>query len=220
MSAIRLAIGIGAGMMGILYMTVALVPLLTGTIELNPTSLSIDSAESEGFPEVDYLEVTGGYMVFADADVRLEDDDAKPPVLSRLTVAVVSESLLAQWQADTEHDELPYAAQCRLLVSFEADQVAQRWPELLDQITNGDFEALPPVKMTLTGETIPADLMVFKPIGFESQVGKFNWEQARWLRFERHFNSAGRAVKNIAIGIAWLLLSLTAFKINRSHNVD
>lgn len=216
MSRPRLAIGFCAGLMGVFYLTLALVPLLTGTIELKPTSLSIDAVESEGFPEANYLIVTDGYIVFADADVRLEDDDATPPVIARLTVPVISESLLAEWQADTDHGELPDASRCRLLASFEGEQVAQRWPELAEQIANGDFEELPPVAMTLTGDTVPVDQIVFTPWGLYKQVSHFDQEQARWLRFERHFNSLERAVKNLAIGIGLLLLSLAAFRRTRA----
>jgi len=214
MGTTRLAFAFGTGLIGILYLILGLTPVVTRTIEIKPTSLSIETVESDGFPEAEYLEITGGYLVFSEADVRLEDDDAEPPVLARLTLPVISESQLSDWKADTKNEELPDASRCRLLVSFEADQVIERWPDLAVQIARSDFETLPPVQMTVKGESTLVEYMVFDPWGFTRQVFNFNEDHARWIRHDRHFNSAGRAAKNILIAVGLLVLSGFTF---RSH---
>jgi hypothetical protein len=74
--------------------------------------------------------------------------------------------------------------------------------------------------MVLTGDTEPAQYMFYKPYAIKERTRNFDWEQVRWLRFERHFQSAGRFAKNLAIGFALLILSLAVFTYHRSRPDD
>ena len=200
MGSMRLAAVFGFGLVGVFYLIVALTPLINGTLELKPTGLDIDTIESEGFPEAEYLEILDGHIVFDQASLHFRGlDDSE---FARLTAPVVSESLLSAWQESADQGAPPDATRCRLLVSFEADQVAELWPELDENVREGKPLDLPPLQMVLTGETIPAKHMVIKPYDFVERTTGFDWDQARWLRYERHFNSAGRFVKNLLIGNA------------------
>jgi hypothetical protein len=216
----RLAVAFGAGLIALLHLALAINPLVMGMIEVWPTSLSIDTAESEGFPEPWYLEVTDGYIVFAKAEVHLKNEDSDPPELFRLTVPVVSASRLEQWQASIEQGEPPDASQLRLLASFNAEQVAELWPDVVARIESSQPLDLPPVQMTLKGDTELAKHMVFKPYDIKDGTENLDWEQMRWLRFERHFHSPGRFLKNLVIGVVLLAVAFAAFKYHRSRPDD
>lgn len=212
----RLVWAFGTGLMGVLYLALVVTSVANGTFELRPTSLSVDAAQAEGLPaDSQYLKVTDGLLVFSQAEILLEDDDAARPELKRLTVPVVSEALSAQWETSVAQGELLDAFRCWLLVSFEAEQVARLWPEVVEQVANGEPIEQPPVKMTLVGETIPVRHMVYQPHKFMERTKNFIPENARWMRFERHFNSLGRLVRRLCIGIALLLISVALFKRHR-----
>ena len=212
----RLICAFGAGLVGILYLVLVVTPVVTGKFELRPTLLNVDAPQTEGLPADSwYLDVTGGFIVFSQAELLLEDDDAARPKLKRLTVPVVSESLLAQWTANAEKGELLDASRCWLLVSFEAEQVERLWPEIVEQVANGKSIEQPPVKMTLVGETIPVGYMVHKPHDFKERTTNFSMDNARLMRFEYHFNSLGRLVKRLIIGFVLLLISAALFKRHR-----
>ena len=212
MGTTRLAVAFGAGLIGLLYLLMAFNALVMGMIEVWPTELNIDTAESEGFPEPWYLEVTDGYIVFSVAEVHLKNEDSNPPELFRLTVPVLSASLLEQWQASIEQSEPPDASQLRLLASFNAEQVAELWPEVLDRIESGQPLDIPSVQMTLTGDTELAKHMVYTPYDIKDGTENLDWEQMRWLRFERHFHSLGGFLKNLVIGVVLLAVAVLMFK--------
>ena len=220
MGTIRLAFAFGAVLLGVLYLALAVGPLATGAIEWRPTSLSIDTAQSEGFPESWYLEVTDGWIVLSLADLKLKGGDGEKPELWRLTVPVVNESLWAQWQTSIEQGDKLDASGCLLLASFQAEQVMRLWPEVVERVANGQPLDLPPVKMTLVGDTELVEHMVFRPYDFIDRTADFDPKKARWLRFERHFDSPGRCVKNLAIGIGLLLVGLAAFRYHFSRPDD
>jgi hypothetical protein len=69
--------------------------------------------------------------------------------------------------------------------------------------------------MVLKGDTEPAKYMLYKPYDIERRVENFDWEQARWLRFERHFHSVGRTTKNTAIGLVLIAISVAVFRHHR-----
>jgi hypothetical protein len=211
----RLAFAFGSGLIGILYLALAITPMATGKIEIRPTVVSIDKAESEGFPEARYLNVTGGYVVFSQADLKMEGREGQSRELDRLTAPVVSESLLKQWQTALEQGQPLDASRLRLLVSFNAEQVARLWPELKKRVEAGTAPARPPVRMDVVGETIPAEYMVYKPHELQGRSKDFDLKQIRWLRHERHFNSLGRFLKNLAIGLGLIGLSIAAFWYHR-----
>jgi hypothetical protein len=220
MGTMRLAVAFGAGFVGILYLLLAITPLASGQIEVRPTPLSIDMAEADGFPEPWYLEITGGYIVFSEGDVQWEDEDAEERELRRLTVPVVSAALLEDWNVSAEEGDSLDASQFRLLASFNGEQVARLWPEVMDLIEDDQSLEVPPVRMALVGDTEPAKFMVYKPYEFEEHTKNFDWEKVRWLRFERHFQSPGRFVKNLLVGIGLLLIAVAVFRHHRRRPDD
>lgn len=212
----RLVWAFGAFLAGVLYLALTVTSVLSGKFELRPTSLSVDAPQADGLPADSwYLKVTDGFLVFSQAEILLEDEDAARPELKRLTIPVVSESLLAQWEVSAERGELLDALRCWLLVSFEAEHVARLWPELVEQVANGESLEQSPVKMTLVGETIPALHMVYRPHEFKERTKNFILENARWMRFERHFDSVGRLVRRLAVGTALLFIGVALFKRHR-----
>lgn len=215
MGTTRLAVGFGAGFIGILYLTVALTPLASGKITIWPAPWSLDSPGPAEFPESQYLEATDGYVVFQQSHVHMEKAKDSPPTLKRLTTPIIGSALLKKWQADTANDELPDATKLRLLASFEPEQVARLWPEVIERVSSGQPLDLPPVQMTLTGETVLGKHIVFKPYDIQEQTVSMDWDSVRLLKFEDHFNSPGRFLKNLLIGLALLLLSLQIFGFHR-----
>jgi len=220
MGTTRLAVAFGAGLIGLLYLLMAGNALVMGQIEVWPTELSIDTAESEGFPEPWYLEVTDGYVVFSVAEIHLEDDDAEQPELFRLTLPVVSASLLEKWQASIDQGEPPDAAPLRLLASFDAEQVSELWPEVIDRIESGHPLDIPPAQIALTGDTIVAKHMVYRPYDIKEATENFDWDLMRWLRFERHFHSVGWFVKNLAVALVLLAVAVLMFRYHWSRPDD
>lgn len=220
MGTMRLMVSFGAGLIGILYLVLPINSLVTGKVEIRPTSLSIDEAESEGFPERWYLEVTNGYVVFSEGDIQWEDEHAEERELRRLTVPVVSERLLQDWKASSEQDGLLDASQFRVLASFNREQVARLWPGVLDLLQNGQPLDVAPAKLALTGDSEPAKFMVYKPYDFKQHTKNFDWEKVRWLRFERHFYSPARIVKNLLIGSVLVCIGIVVFRYHRRRPDD
>lgn len=202
----RLVFAFGVGLFGVFYLVVAISTLVTGQIEAWPTSVTIETVEEQGFPSASYVEVTGGNLVFAEADARMQSQGDGPPALKRLIVPVVSLSLLRAWARDAERGEPLDASRFRLFASFEAEQVERLWPDLLEQHGTEVLRDLPPVVMTLAGDIERGEFMFYKPHDFRGRTTGFEWEQVRNLRHGRHFHTPWRFVKNLLIGL--LLLGL------------
>ena len=67
----RLFVAFGAGLVGVVFLVLALPPLATGRIEIEATATDIDTIEREGFPQATFLDVQDGNVVFPHARVWL-----------------------------------------------------------------------------------------------------------------------------------------------------
>jgi hypothetical protein len=123
--------------------------------------------------------------------------------------------VLEKWRTNEEQDEKLDASQFRLLASFDAEQVGRLWPELKACVKDEQPVDKAPVQMTLTGDTEPGEHILHKPHQFEQQTIGLDWEQLRLMRFERHFHSLGRLLKDILVGIVLLTIAIIVFKIHR-----
>ncbi|MCF6285146.1 MAG: hypothetical protein L3K26_08145 [Candidatus Hydrogenedentes bacterium] len=204
MGCLRLPVALGSIFFGFSYLVVAVVFLFSGRIENRPTTLSVESAEKDGFPERAYLRVTGGYVVLSEAEIALKFDKSE---LLYITAPVVSESLWEAWKVSTEKGETLDAGPVRLFVAFDTKQAALLWPEAKKRALAGDPLGLPTVKMDVVGETQRAEDTVFKPNDFKGPTTNLDWEPVRVLKFKRHFNSLGTVAKNFGIALGLFVLA-------------
>lgn len=207
MSRIQIACGVVMGIIGLFYLEISALALILGKVEIQATPVSIESIEQDGYPDSWYLNITDGYILFSISDVVLEDDGG---TLKRMMSPVVSESqwnkLKGQWESGTAIDGTNVA----LLVSFTGEQVGRLWPDVKEQAEAGDGITVTPIKMNLIGDTEEATSMVHLPFDLQSSMDNFELEQAREMRFERHFNNPLSVIKN---GIIAVLLLVFAYVI-------
>ncbi len=223
MGTTRLMTAFLAGFIALAYLAVWIVPLVKGRIEITATEVSIDRIEAEGFPDASYLKVTGGYLIFAEADADVSDLDGNDKVskaqgkLHDLTVPVVSNSQWEEWQAHLQRNEPIDASRLRLAVYFRGEQVARLWPKLKQQAEAGKDLDLPPIQMTLTGETEPMKFLLSDPLQSRSRKDSLDLEQIRGLRFDKHHNSLGNLARGLVIGLGLLAFSITVLRYHRKH---
>jgi hypothetical protein len=204
------------GFIALAYLSAWVVPLVTGRIEITATEVSIDRIEAEGFPDASYLKVTGGYLIVSegDADVRLHHEQGE---LHDLTVPVVSKSQWDEWQTQLQRDEPIDASRLRLAVKFRGEQVAQLWPELKQLAENGSDLDLPPIQMTLIGETEPMKFLLSDPLQSRPRKDSLDLEAIRGMRFEKHYHSLGNLVKGLVIALGLLTFSIAVLVYHRKH---
>ncbi len=223
MGTTRLMTAFVAGFIALAYLAVWVVPLVKGRIEITATEVSIERIEAEGFPDASYLKVTGGYLIFAEADADvwdLDDNDEASKTrgeLHDLTVPIVSKSQLDEWQAHLQRNEPIDASRLRLAVYFRGEQVARLWPKLKQQAEAGKDLDLPPIQMTVTGETEPMKFLLSDPLQSRPRKGSLDLEQMRGLRFDKHHNSLGNLAKGLVIGLGLLTFSIAVLRYHRKH---
>jgi hypothetical protein len=207
---IRLAIVGLSGFLGFIYLISWISPLSAGQIEIWPTEISIDQIENSGFPEAGHLTVKDAYILFSEADIRVKNRGTE---ISYLSVPAVSRSLLEKWEAQKKQKKFIDASRFRLFVVFSGEQAARLWPsaELLNE---KDRRKQTPVKMDLTGDTEPSKYWSFRPMKSNFPKKNLDWEKVRVLRFERHFHSLGRSIKDFAISVGLLALSVFVLKLH------
>jgi hypothetical protein len=220
MGTIRLAVGVLSGLAGLLYSIVFFVPLFTGEIEVSPTEVSVDLLESEETPDACWLKVTDGYVVFSEAEATVHgnrsDGSGK---IGFLSVPVMSKSLWETWKAGVEDDKPIDLSTLRLVLVLGGDQVQQLWPEVERQIIS-EKKIKPTVEqVTLIGETIPKGSFYPKPFSDNrpQSAENLNWDEIVFLRFEKDHCSLASRLKDLAIGIGLVLLSVAVITYDRRH---
>ncbi len=222
MGTIRLAVGFLSGLVGILYSIVFFVPLFKGEIEVSPTTVSIDQLESEETPDACWLKVTDGYLVFSEAEATVHgnrsDGSGK---IGFLSVPVMSKSLWEKWKAGVEDGKPVDLSTLRLVLVLGGYQVQQLWPEIERQIITEEEITPTAEQMTLIGEAIPKGSFYPKPFSDNrpQSAENLNWDEIVFLRFEKDHCSLVSRLKDLAIGIGLVLLSVAVFTYNRRHPV-
>jgi hypothetical protein len=210
---VRAAVIFGAGFVGIIYAVIVVTYLASGQVETEATPLTIESIETDGYPDARHLKVTGGYVAFSLAHVKLDKGDDGEAILFRVTAPVVSESIWLEWKERIDQDGPIDASRVRLLASFDNDQMSRRWPELKAKAESGQPLAGPPAQMELAGDTEPAKYMVFKARDFEDRTENFDEDRARSLTFERRAIGPGMIVKNSAVAFGLFVLAFCVFRV-------
>jgi hypothetical protein len=204
-SSLRLLVGIFSAFFGVLFLVVVAVILFTGRLELRPTSLTIESAEDEGFPDAEFIRVIGGHIVFSEAEIDLSFNEDE---LLYVTAPVVSDSLRKEWQATGADGERLDASRLRLMVTFDGERFRKLWPEEASRILGGEPHELTTVQMDVQGESELSKFMTFKPSDFDSRTDGFDWEQARAVTHGRHFNGPGTIVKYVVYAAGLFVFAL------------
>lgn len=200
-----------SGLLGIVYLVLFVTELVAGKIEIRPAQISINQIEAEGFPQANYLNVQDAYFIFSEAGIKPKNQGTE---LNYLAVPVVSQSLMEQWKKNSDNKEPIDGAQFRLYVIFTGQQVENLWPDNTMFLTPEDGWLPVPNQITITGETGPAKWSLFKK-PMESQLPKknINWEEVRYLKYEKHTYSLARSIRHFTY--AAILLVLAVFVLMR-----
>jgi len=212
----RLVVAFGAALVGIAFLALALTPLVTGRIELDPTGTDIDRIEDEGFPDAAFLEVRGGNVVFEHADAWLSGP-AGEKRLFQLTAPVVSDALLVNWKHSRAAGNPLDLSRLRLVAVFTGDQVATLWPEVRRKAEAGEALDVEPAKLRLVGETVVAKGQLGLPDFPARRAENLHWEKVRRLRYRVHHDSLGRLLRNLALAAVLLAIAFLTFLYHRRH---
>ena len=95
-----------AGFVGIAYLAVGLVRLVNG-IQLEPVEVQIGDFERGVSANAEYLRVTGGAVVFSQADMHLrKTPDENGRRLVSIAAPVVSPEMLTSWNEALKRGEI------------------------------------------------------------------------------------------------------------------
>ena len=203
----RPALALVAGFGGIIYVVVTLTFLISGKIESNPTEVAIEMIENDGFPEARHLKVTGGHILFREAEVHVSGGEEE----DRYVIApVVSASLRDEWRSSIPSDSQFDAAGVRLMVRFNWEQMDRLWPAAKTQVEEGKPLELAAVQMDLLGDSRRGTELVSPPREFRERTTNFDWGHARLLEFEQHYFSPALIAKNLAIAACLILVAFAA----------
>ena len=205
---LRFFVAFGAGLVGVVFLVLALTPLATGRIEIEATATDIDTIEREGFPQATFLEVKDGNIVFAHARVWLSRRGGGRR-LFQLAAPVVSDTQLEAWERGRDAGEPLDLSGLRLVAVFDGDQVAALWPEEPLDVQSA--------QMPLIGETVTAKGQISLPTFPSRRAMNLDWAHARRLRHGVHHDSVGRLLKNLAIAVTLLMISFLTFRYHRRH---
>ena len=203
----RPALALVAGFGGIIYVVVTLTFLISGKIESKPTEVAIEMIENDGFPEARHLKVTGGHILFREAEVHVSGGEEE----DRYVIApVVSASLRDEWRSSIASDSQFDAAGVRLMVRFNWEQMGRLWPAAKTQVEEGKPPELAAVQMDLLGDSRRGTELVSPPREFRERTTNFDWGHARLLEFEQHYFSPALIAKNLAIAACLILVAFAA----------
>jgi hypothetical protein len=212
----RLMVVFGSVLPGVLFLCLAITPLVTGRIEVRATAIDIEEIEQVGFPQADHLEIENGNLVFRDAQLWLSGRGNRRKLL-KLTAPVVSDAQLKAWQADRGPGVPLDLSRLRVVAAFSGEQVAVLWPEVLQRALAEEPLDLQPVKMNLIGDTVVAKGQLSLPTFPNRRYVDLDWKKVRHLRHGAHHHSLGRFSKNLLIGLALIGLSYLVFRYHRRH---
>lgn len=213
---IRYFLAFGLGLVGVLFLMLGILPLATGRVASSATTVDLASAEEEGFPDAEFLEVTNGNVVFAHARVWISERDGSKR-LFQLTAPVVSDAQLAAWERSLAGGEPLDLSGLRLVAVFTGEQVASLWPQLVPKALSETPLDLPPARLSLTGDTTVAKGQLSLPLFSAVESTGLDWSQARRLRYGRHEGSPWNVLKHFAVAAVLLALSFLVFRHQRRH---
>lgn len=200
-----------SGLLGIVYLVLFVTELVAGKIEIRPAQISINQIEAEGFPQANYLNVQDAYFIFSEAGIKPKNQGTE---LNYLAVPVVSQSLMEQWKKNSDNKEPIDGAQFRLYVIFTGQQVENLWPDNTMFLTPEAGWLPVSNQITITGETGPAKWSLFKkPMKSQLPKKNINWEEVRYLKYEKHTYSLARSIRHFTY--AAILLVLAVFVLMR-----
>ncbi|MEN8149405.1 MAG: hypothetical protein ABFS86_06255 [Planctomycetota bacterium] len=207
----RLFIAFGAGLAGVVYLVLVLVPVATGRVEFSATATDIGSIERDGFPDAMYLAVTNGNLVFARARAWLSGRGEERR-LFQLTAPVVSDDQLEEWNRSRDAEAPLDLSKLRLVAVFQGEEVKERWPELARRAVAGEPLDVSPEKVSLTGDTVVAKGQLSLPDFPGVRKSGLDWASARRMSHGIHHDSPGRILRHLLIALALLAVSFFTFR--------
>jgi hypothetical protein len=213
---LRLFFAFGAGIIGIFYLIMFVVPLASGHLEFRATATDMVTIERDGFPAADYLSVEGGNIVFSHARAWVSGN-GEDRHLFQLTAPVVSDEQLVAWSAGVPVREPLDLSGLRLVVVFTGEQVKELWPEVYrEAVVEAPLPNIP-AKMLLTGDTEIAKGQISLPTFSSTRSRNLDWSNVRRLRYGVHDFGPLKLLKNLAIAVALLAISFFTFRYHRRH---
>ena len=200
----RFMISLGFGFFALIYLIIATLLHAPELTELEPTLLSIEIAENVGFPDRAYFKVTGGNVVFSEAQIALAENKAN---FRTITVPVISDALWSAWQERKASGKALNARPVRLLVDFEAKGLAVLWSGTKEE-ADQSFD-LVTLKMDVTGrsEAMQETWVDRKQLAYLTET--IDWDQLHVLDFKPHDRAVWNFVKKF--GTALGLAAISAF---------
>lgn len=203
---------LAAALIGIAYLVVGLVPLLTHGLDLEPVEVSIEAFERGEAADAEYLRVTGGAVVFSEADMFLrKTPDENGRRLFSITAPVVSPAVLGGWKEALKRGDPIDASGMRLAVQFRAEQAEERWPGFVQLAEAGTLEKLPTVGLDVIGETGPLRFLLASPVKSPTIPGSLDPDRVRGMRFEKYASSLGNTLMKLFWAFVWLAIAFGLF---------
>ncbi len=204
---IRLLIFFVSGFIGIAYSVTWLTDIISGKIEISPTTVSIETLESDGFPQAAYLTVENGCLIFPEANIATRNKDT---AASYLAVPVVSKTLQKTWQESVASGKPLDASRFRLFAVFTGEQARKIWPQGHPEPGEAGEWQQSCTPLNLTGETgKSSNAPISEPMDSHIRKTALNWNTVRYLRVNRHWYSLGHSIKYFCY--AFILLSISWF---------
>jgi hypothetical protein len=184
---VRLLLGLGIAFFGLLYLVAITAMVVDGQVEVVPTVIAIEEAERGEFPDRSYLGITGGYVAFSESRVATTTEREFLYVVA----PVVSQSIWRAWQSRLGKGVPLDARGVRLLVWFDGDAVAERWPDVARRLAAGEPLAWPVAKLDVEGKTRLASNTLGSKAQYENLEESLEWSQLRVLTYGDYHASLG-----------------------------
>jgi hypothetical protein len=199
----RLMIGLGFGFLGIIFLVIAVLPIFKGYSESEPTEISVETVENEGFPDQKYLLITGANVVFSRAQIALVEDKTEFDFIS---APAISGSLWSAWKESQGSGEALNAESVRLLVRFERDDLVDLWAQTKEQ---GDqSHDLFTLRMDVVGWSRPMQETWVNRGQFSYLNDTIDWDQLRVLDFQRSDPRYWDFAKRMALAVGFAAISI------------
>ncbi len=202
---IRLLIIFISGFIGMAFLVIWLTEIVSGKIELSPTTVSIETIEADGFPRAAYLNVEDVCPIFPEASIANRNKDTAS---SYLAVPMVSHTLQKIWLESVATGKPLDASRFRLFAVFTGEQAQKMWPQGHPEPGEPGEWQQSCESISITGETGKSTYaFISKPMDSHIIKTGLNWSTVRYLKVNKHWYSLWHSINYFCY--AFVLLSIS-----------